>query len=153
PGEPKRKLAVKRRGISRVEFAFLVLGSMRGRVIEDKNGNGRWDEGEKGIANALMVASREGREFFTYTDEEGNFLLEGLRGGTYQLTLDPASLPEEAEIAPRSLTVSLPIGEELKDLHFLVHIKPRPVIKRIFEEPDSLSPEEEKRDLPKQGKE
>lgn len=150
PDEVKRKLEVKRRGISRVEFAFSVLGSMGGWVIEDKNGNGKLDEGEEGIANALIAAWAEGRQLFTYTDEEGKFLFEGLRGGTYQLTLDPSSLPEGAEITPKeSLTVSLPIGEELSGVNFLVHIKPRPVIKKIFGEPEPILPEEERGDWPK----
>jgi len=146
-GEPRKKLEVKRRGVSEVDFAFQLLGKVSGKVIEDANGNGRIDEGEKGIANALILLTREGKEFFTYSDDEGNFLLENQRGGTYRITLDLASVAEGAEMtSEESLTASLPIGGELAHLNFLVHIKPRPVIKKIFGEPE---PPTEEKDLPK----
>jgi len=147
PGDPKTKLEVKRRGVSEVDFAFQLLGKMSGKVVEDANGNGRIDEGEKGIANALILLTREGKEFFTYSDDEGNFSLENLRGGTYRIRLDLASVAEGAEITSEEfLAASLPIGGELSDLNFLIHIKPRPVIKKIFGEPE---PPTEGKDLPK----
>ena len=147
PGDPKTKLEVKRRRVSEVDFAFQLLGKVSGKVIEDANGNGRIDEGEKGIANALILLTREGKEFFTYSDDEGNFSLENLRGGTYRIRLDLASVAEGAEITSEEfLAASLPIGGELSDLNFLIHIKPRPVIKKIFGEPE---PPTEEKDLPK----
>ena len=93
-GEPKRVLEVKRRGTSQTDFAFLLLGRMAGRVIEDANGNGKSEEGEKGLANVLVVATLGEKTFLTYTDEDGNFQIENLRGGSYRLGLDLASLPE-----------------------------------------------------------
>ena len=147
PGDPKTKLEVKRRGVSQVDFAFQLLGKMSGKVVEDANGNGRIDEGEKGIGDALILLVREGKEFFTYSDDEGNFSLENLRGGTYRIRLDLASVAEGAEITSEEfLAASLPIGGELSDLNFLIHIKPRPVIKKIFGEPE---PPTEGKDLPK----
>jgi hypothetical protein len=146
-GDPKRKLEVKRRGISKVKFAFLILGKMGGRVIEDANGNGKADEGEKGMANALVLAALGEKKLLTYTDEDGNYLFENLRGGDYRLSLDPASLPEGAGFtSPETLLASLPTGGELTSLNFLVHIRPRPVIRKIFGEPESLPEQELKSD-------
>gem|GEM_PF-2914433 len=146
-GEPRRKVEVKRRGTSQVEFSFLLLGKASGRVIEDSNGNGEVDEGEKGMANVLVVATSQEKKLLTYTDEEGNFFFEGLRAGEYQLTLDAAYLPEGSALtSPSPLHLSLSPGGEQSGLDFLVHIPPRPVIKKIFGEPEAAPPE-----LPEMG--
>jgi len=136
-GEAKKKLEVKRRGTSEADFAFQLLGKVSGRVIEDANANGKIDEGEKGMSNALIFAALAERQFSTYTDENGNFFFENLRAGTYRVTLDLTSLAEGAEITSQeTLNPALPPGGELRGLQFLVHIKPRPVIKKIFGEPE-----------------
>ena len=136
-GEAKQKLEVKRRGTSEADFAFQLLGKIGGRVIEDTNANGKIEEGEKGIANALVFATLGGKELSTYTDENGNFLFENLRGGAYRITLDVASLVEGAEITSQeTFNPTLLPGGELTGFNFLVHVKPRPVIKKIFGEPE-----------------
>lgn len=144
-GEAKSKLEVKRRGTLQLDLPFQPLGRMGGQVIEDANGNGRGDEGEKGIPNALITAVLGEKEFFTYTDEKGQFLFEGLRGGSYRLALDLTSLPQGAEMtSEEQIAATLPIGEEISRLTFLAQIKPRPVIKKIFgtpeEKPESPQP-------------
>lgn len=132
-GTVRRTVQVRPRGTARVEFELTGLGSIRGRVIEDKNRNGVADPDEPGMENIRVIARSEGKDFESFTDADGGFTFSNLRPGRYRLRLDPAWLPEDAMVLPAvPLEVGVAAGGEVSDQLFLVQIKPRPVRRRTF---------------------
>jgi hypothetical protein len=62
------------------------------------------------------------------SDQEGFFLLTEYRPWQ-EITLDPATLPEDSvHTSPEELRVEVSVGGELKDMDFLIHVKPRPIM-------------------------
>jgi hypothetical protein len=120
-------IEVKLRETARVNFQLIAAGRMEGRVINDTNGNGKIDPGEKGMSDVLVLLEPGNNN--TYTDEDGKFIFENILPGAYTITLDPATLPEDSvHTSPEELRVEVSVGGEFKDIDFLVHVKPRPII-------------------------
>jgi hypothetical protein len=123
----KMKVEVKLRETGRVSFQLIAAGRIEGRVINDFNGNGKFDPGEKGISDVLVLLEPGNNN--AYTDEDGKFIFENILPGEYVLKLDPATLPEDAVFtSPSELKFNVPVGGELKEMNFLIHVKPRPII-------------------------
>jgi hypothetical protein len=123
----KVKVEVKFRETVRVNFQLITAGRIEGQIVNDSNGNGKFDPGEKGIPDVLVLLEPGGNN--AYTDEDGKFTFENIIPGEYTLKLDPGTLPEDAVSAsPPELKFQLPVGGEIKDKNFLIHVKPRPII-------------------------
>jgi hypothetical protein len=123
----KMKVEVKLRETVRVNFQLIAAGRIEGRVINDVNGNGKFDPGEKGISDVLVLLEPGNNN--GYTDEAGKFIFENILPGEYILKLDPATLPEDSVFtSSEESTVQVPVGGDLKDMNFLIHVKPRPII-------------------------
>ncbi len=132
-GPPSQKVLVQPKGRARVEFPAAVLGRISGRVIEDANRNGEIDPDEPGMPDVRILAIKGEERYETFTDLEGGFILDNLKGGTYTIQVDETSVPEGATILPSpSVQVLLEPGGEVKDQTFLIQIPPRPVIRRRF---------------------
>ncbi len=123
----KAKIEVRLRETVRINFQLIAAGRIEGRVINDLNGNGKWDPDEKGMADVLVILTPGDSN--TYTDEEGRFTFENILPGAYSLKLDPSSLPGDAVMTSASeSSLQVPVGGDVKDKNFLFHVKPRPVI-------------------------
>ena len=123
----KAKIEIKLRETVRINFQLIAAGRIEGRVINDINGNGKWDRDEKGMADVLVILTPGDSN--TYTDEEGRFTFENILPGDYSLKLDPSSLPADAVMTSASeSSLHLAVGGDVKDNDFLIHVKPRPVI-------------------------
>ena len=123
----KMWVEVKLRETARVNFQLIAAGRMEGRVINDLNGNGKFDPGEKGVSNVLVLLEPGNNN--AYTDEDGKFTFENILPGAYKMKLDPATLPEDSVYtSPEELQFEVPVGGELKDINFLIYVKPRPII-------------------------
>ncbi len=123
----KRWVEVKLRETVRVNFQLIAAGRIEGRVINDANGNGKIDPGEKGIPDVLVLLEPGNNN--AYTDEDGKFFFENILPGGYKIRLDPATLSEDAVYtSPEEFKFEVPVGGELKDLDFLLYVKPRPII-------------------------
>ena len=72
-----------------------------GKVFDDANGNGRQDDGEDGVAGAV-VALDDGT--YAVTDEHGRYHLPALKPGQRMLKLDRASLAAGAKV-PRPVSI------------------------------------------------
>jgi hypothetical protein len=106
---------------------LIAAGRIESRVINDTNSNGKLDPGEKGISDVLVL-SQPG-DSNSYTDEDGRFVFENILPGAYILKLGPATLPEDSVFtSPGGLKFEVPVGGERKDMDFLIHVKPRPII-------------------------
>ncbi len=118
---------VQRRGKSRVDFPFVRGAGIRGRVLSDPRGTGKAAPDAKGVADILIVLKPG--DLNTYTDSEGNFSFEGVIPRTYEISLDPETLPEYSRItSPPTLPVDLTAGGEVRGLQFLVNIGERRII-------------------------
>jgi len=123
----KAKMDVKLRETVRVNFQLIAAGRIEGRVINDVNGNEKIEPEEKGFPDVLVLLEPGNNN--VYTDEDGKFIFENILPGGYKMRLDPATLPEDSiNTSPEELKFEVPVGGELKDLDFLIHIKPRPII-------------------------
>ena len=123
----KVKIEVKLRETVKVNFQLIASGRIEGKVINDANANGKFDPDEKGIPDILVLLQPGDNN--TYTDDDGKFIFENILPGDYLLKLDPATLPEDSVFtSPTELKFQVPVGGELKDMNFLIHIKPRPII-------------------------
>lgn len=131
-GPPRQKVIVQPKGRARVEFRVAVLGRISGRVIEDANRNGRIDPEEPGLPDVRILAIKGEERYEAFTDLEGGFILDNLKGGTYTIQVDETSVPEGATVLPSSVDILLEPGGEVKDQTFLIQILPRPVIRRRF---------------------
>jgi hypothetical protein len=118
---------VKLRGTARVNFQLIAAGRIEGRMVSDLNNNGKIDPGEKGMPDVLVLL--EPGDNNAYTDEDGKFIFENILPGNYKMRLDPATLPEDSvHTSPEELRFEVPVGGELKDVNFLIYVRPRPVI-------------------------
>jgi len=119
---------VKRRDTARVDFAFAKGATIRGRILEDTQGQGKAAAGAKGLPDVLVFLKPG--DWNTYTDSEGNFSFEGILPRDYEISLHPETLPEFSRItSPQGpAKISLQPGEQIRDLNFLVHRPERPVI-------------------------
>ena len=67
-----------------------------GRVFEDRNGNGKFDKGERPVAGA-RIYTNSGQS--VVTDPNGNYNLPAVSKGSLVLSLDPLTLPENYFLA------------------------------------------------------
>jgi hypothetical protein len=118
---------VRRRGSSRVDFSFVRGASIRGRVLAAPQGKGKTVAAARGIPDVLVILKPG--ELNTYTDSEGYFSFEGVLPKTYELSLDPQTLPEYSQItSAKIIPVPLTPGRRAENLQFLVNIGERRVI-------------------------
>jgi hypothetical protein len=67
-----------------------LLAQLEGRVFEDLNLNGKWDEGELGVSN---ISFNLRPNVNVTTDENGRFRLTNLPTGNYKVRMDITTLP------------------------------------------------------------
>ena len=123
----KVKIESKLRETVHVNFQLIAAGRIEGRVINDANANGKFDPGEKGISDVLVFLQPGDNN--SYTDEVGKFIFENILPGEYILKLDPATLSEDSVFTSSEESgVQVPAGGDLKEMNFLIHVKPRPIM-------------------------
>jgi hypothetical protein len=75
-----------------VGFPVVRTGQATGVVFMDTNRNGVRDEGELGVANAVVRA--QGSDIISFTNAQGHFTLQGLAPKTWTLVIDTNSIGE-----------------------------------------------------------
>ncbi len=74
-----------------VDFGNFKLGKITGQKFEDLNGNGYKDQGEKGLAGWTIFIDDnnngylDNHEVRTHTNAHGNYILKGLKPGSYTI--------------------------------------------------------------------
>ena len=123
----KVRIEVRLRKTLQIDFSLIAVGRIEGKIIFDANNNGRKDPDEKGVPDVLVVL--EPGELNTYTDQDGMFILENVLPREYVMKSDPTTLPEDAVFtSPAELRFEVPVAGELKDMDFLIFVKPRRII-------------------------
>lgn len=86
-------------GATRLDVDFVVIGSatLNGTIFDDRNGTGKRDAGEPGIAGIGVIVVWHGPAgdvtLRVVTDAGGNWQLPNLPAGDYTVTLDPSTVP------------------------------------------------------------
>jgi hypothetical protein len=66
----------------------------------------------------------------TFSESNGSFLLGDIIPGSYELKLDPATLPEHYLPTPEFIRVHVGPGETVQNIRFHLAVPPRSVIER-----------------------
>ncbi len=53
---------------------------------KERRGNGRYDQGERGIPGVTVILTGSGQNYTTTTDDGGNYAIPALPAGTYRIT-------------------------------------------------------------------
>jgi cell division septation protein DedD len=122
----------------RVSFGLIPLGSVRGRVIRDANGNGKVDPGEEPINGAVLVLDRGSR---SEEVRRGAFRFDSIRSGDHVVSLVRESLPEGAVITGATeVPVALKRNQLTADVDFVVTIEKRPETRKVFPSKSGVPP-------------
>ncbi len=109
--------AIKAGSISTIDFRLVRTGRLRGRVWLDVNENGKFDEGEKPLADVRVVTA-SGRD--TLTDADGYYVIGDLAPGEHVILIDEKTLPEKTRSAAGSLSMQVFPGRETSDVSLAV---------------------------------
>ena len=82
---------------------------------------------EQSLPDARVIADAD---HDSYSDLNGNLILGSLPPGTYQLRLDPATLPDGYRPISESIPIQVMPGETLRGVTFRLVIPPKPVIRK-----------------------
>ncbi|MBP7416656.1 MAG: hypothetical protein KA831_08385 [Pyrinomonadaceae bacterium] len=116
--------ALKAGSSSTVDFRLVRTGRLRGRVWLDANENGKFDEGEKPLADVRVVTA-SGRD--TLTDADGFYVIGDLAPGEHVILIDEKTLPEKTRSAAGSLSMEVFPGRETSDVALAVIFIPAEV--------------------------
>ena len=103
------------------DFRLVRTGRISGRVWLDANENGKFDEGEKPLADVRVVTAG-GRD--TLTDTDGYFALGDLPPGDHVILLDEKTLPEKTMAELKPLAARAFPGRETADVMLPVTMIP-----------------------------
>ncbi len=115
-----------------IDFPIYGLSSIQGRVYYDKNHNSKWDPDEGGVPNVRITVKINKFKQYTYTRQNGTYLISNLVPGVYTVTA--SILPPGYELSPKGLVlyIELTPGTKRKGLNFGVAIPKKEVeIKRF----------------------
>ncbi|HEY3372513.1 MAG TPA: SdrD B-like domain-containing protein [Prolixibacteraceae bacterium] len=101
---------------NRVDETVLV-GSICGMKFNDLNGNGKLDEGERGIPNWTIVLSGTA-DMKLQTDEKGYFCFTNLKPGKYEVSEVNQDNWLQTSPYPGSYTFILESGQSLENINF-----------------------------------
>jgi len=119
-----------RNATRRVSFGLIPLGTVRGRVVRDANGNGKVDPGEEPIDGAVLVLDGGSR---SEEVRKGAYRFDAIRSGDHVVSLVRESLPEGAVIAGQpQVPLALKRNQLSVEIDFLVTIEKRPEMRKVF---------------------
>lgn len=114
-----------------IDFRLVRTGRLHGRVWFDANENGKFDEGEKALADVRVYTTDE-RD--TLTDPDGYYTLGDLAPGEVTVHVDQATLPEKTAAPAKPLIMQVYPGRETADADLLIRRTPAEV-KRFGSKP------------------
>lgn len=113
--------------VTSVDFAFRSVGGVSGRIFDDANRNGVWDDAEAGIPGVAVVLSRAPLSEAVSSNANGFFTFVDLAPGHYDLSIDVGSLPVRWQAAtPLETSIDVQDGE-IVQLAFPGHVQAREI--------------------------
>ena len=101
---PKKTFTVTEGIRYELNFPLRALRTVTGRVYIDENHNGNLDAEEKVLAGVKVFLGNKS----VLTDQEGWYLFDNLDKGSYELTLDPSSLPSGV-VSAQKIPIDMPV--------------------------------------------
>jgi hypothetical protein len=77
----------------------------------------------------LLIATAE---YDTFSEVNGHFIIGDLPPGTYEVTVDPSTVPAGYVAQPATRIVTVEPGELLREVSFVLAIPPKPVLERVL---------------------
>jgi hypothetical protein len=124
---PERTIAVVPYQQNDVSFRVARAGRVLGVVTYADYTSDPDKAMQRPLPDARIIA---GGDRDTFSEANGGFLLGDLTPATYELRLDPTTLPAGYVARPEVITVTVYPGESVQGVHFELAIPPRPVIER-----------------------
>lgn len=122
--EPPRTIMTRRSSQSTENFLLMALDTVRGYVYEDKNSNGKPDEGE-GMARLAIRLN----DHVTATDQQGAYAFFNVAPGAYEISVVADRLPAGyALVSAGNHRVEVTTGRDTLPIEFRVKRVERPVI-------------------------
>ena len=130
PAIPRLQVALSGRDTRAVAFGLIPLGSIRGRVLRDMNGNGAADSTDPPIDGAVVILDGGKR---SERSKLGRYAFDAVQSGEHTVTLLAESLPDGALIAGDPTQVAT-LGRDRMaiDVPFLVSLGTRAEIRKVF---------------------
>ena len=123
-------LELDRGATRRVSFGLIPLGSVRGRVVLDANGNGKVDPGEEAVDGAVLVLDGGAR---SEQVRRGAYRFDSIRSGDHVVSLLKESLPEGAVVTGAAeIPLALRRNQLAVEVDFAVTIEKRPETRKVF---------------------
>lgn len=114
----------------RVTFGLIPLGSLRGRVVNDANRNGKVDAGEEPIDGAVLVLDGGAR---SEEVRKGTYRFDSIRSGDHVVSLLRDSLPAGAVITGATeIPLAVKRDQLAVQIDFAVVVEKRPENRRVF---------------------
>lgn len=126
-----QRVEVKLRETAGVSYTIIKAGGIRGKVLVDANGNGAADPTDTPLPD-IMIYLTDGKTN-TFSDPDGNFVLDNMLPGRYEIKIDKTGLAEGMQlISPESVTVEVKSGDEVSNVVFLVAVEKKQIRKKVF---------------------
>src|SRR6185369_16421536 len=126
-----QRIEVKLRETTVVPYTILKAGSIRGKILVDANDNRTADPADTPLPDILIYLVDNSTN--TFSDPDGNFVLDNMLPGRYEVKIDKAGLAEGMQlISPESVVVEVKSGEEVSNVVFLVAVEKKQVRKKVF---------------------
>jgi cell division septation protein DedD len=130
PATSSLETEVRNRTDDKLAFGLVPLGSVTGRVVQDRDGDGRDSPGDLPVDEAVLVLDDGDRSERT---RGGAFRFDAVRPGAHAVALLQESLPDGALIVGEPRTdVLLERARMHAETTFLVRLEKRPEIRRVF---------------------
>lgn len=130
PAVPSLQIELSRGETTRVTFGLVPLGSIRGTVVRDANGNGKADPADEVMDAAVVVLDGGLR---SEQVRKGRYQFDAVRSGTHLVRLLTESLPDGAVVAGEAeVPATLSRGTMEALVTFVVSIEKRPEIRKVF---------------------
>ncbi len=123
------EVEVTPRGTVRVIYRAEPLGRIAGRIRQvavDPAGRERPIEERPAIS---MLLRRGDEVWQTYAGQDGSYAFDNVRGGVYEVVVDPAQMPERTTAEPAGRTVTIGVGATVEAIDFALRETPRPEIR------------------------
>lgn len=126
-----QRVEVKLRETTKVSYTIIKAGGIRGKVLVDANGNGTADPADTPLPD-IMIYLGDGKTN-TFSDPDGNFVLDNMLPGRYEIKIDKTGLAEGMQlISPESVAVEVKSGDEVANVVFLVAVEKKQIRKKVF---------------------
>lgn len=134
----------------RVDFPLAPLNEIYGKVFQDDNRNGVFDEDESGLPGVFVLMGDDRR--FTSSDDEGNYVFHNVQPGRYRVFIDPRFLPDTLSVTGKEqIWVEVENQNDVGGIAFGIGKKTRPVRKVVFAPSQVESPGPAPQKTPRTG--